>query len=203
MNDLLAFVGAALPEPPARVLEVGAGGGELAAHLTDLGYDVTAIDPEPRASHVRPVALHELREPPAAFDAAIAVLSLHHVEPLAESCRVLGEVVRPGGWIVIDEFDVDRFDERAAQWLTAQRTAIGQSCEHDPAAMVAEYREHLHPVERLREELSPYFILGEPVRGAYLHRWNLPASLRDAEEELIAQRRLPSTGARLVGRRAA
>ena len=44
-RDLLAFVRASLPTPPARVLEVGAGGGELAAVLTEAGYEVTAVDP--------------------------------------------------------------------------------------------------------------------------------------------------------------
>jgi len=40
-----AFVRGALPPPPARVLEVGAGSGELAAALREAGYDVVAIDP--------------------------------------------------------------------------------------------------------------------------------------------------------------
>ena len=41
---LLAFACGALPAP-ARVLEIGAGGGEPAAALRDMGHDVTAIDP--------------------------------------------------------------------------------------------------------------------------------------------------------------
>jgi 2-polyprenyl-3-methyl-5-hydroxy-6-metoxy-1,4-benzoquinol methylase len=44
-RGVLEFVLGALPSPPARVLEVGAGGGELAADLRDAGYDVLAIDP--------------------------------------------------------------------------------------------------------------------------------------------------------------
>ena len=43
--DAVAYARAALPPPPARVLEVGAGEGELAAVLGAAGYDVTAIDP--------------------------------------------------------------------------------------------------------------------------------------------------------------
>jgi SAM-dependent methyltransferase len=196
-GEPLGFVRSALPAPPARVLEVGAGEGELAAALGRLGYDVVAIDPEPRAPHVVPVALHELREPAGSFDAAVAVLSLHHVEPLRESCRVLAEIVRGGGWLVIDEFDVERFDERAARWWLGQRAE-----EHgEPSTLVRDLRHHLHPVERIRDELSSSFALGEPVRGAYLHRWDLPPGLRDAEERLVAEGTLPATGARLVGRR--
>jgi SAM-dependent methyltransferase len=195
-GEPLEFVRAALPEPPARVLEVGAGEGELAAALGRLGYDVVAIDPEPRAPHVVPVALHELREPAGSFDAAVAVLSLHHVEPLGESCRVLAELIRSGGRLVIDEFDVERFDERAARWW------LGHNATHDRehSDLVGELRQHLHPLERIRQELEASFALGEPVRGAYLYRWDLPPGLRHAEERLIAEGSLPATGARLVGR---
>src|SRR2546423_13283112 len=94
--DVLSFVSGALAPPPARVLELGAGAGDLAAELVRLGYDVLAIDPASETPAVRPVALHELRGAPASFDAAVAVVSLHHVEPLAESCRRLAELLRPG-----------------------------------------------------------------------------------------------------------
>ena len=87
-TDLVAFVRATLPPPPARVLEIGAGDGELAAALAAAGYDVVAIDPASEVETVRPVPLHELDEEP--FDAAVAVVSLHHVEPLGESLERLG-----------------------------------------------------------------------------------------------------------------
>src|ERR671933_676519 len=44
--EVVAYVRAALPPPPARVLEIGAGDGTLAAALRDGGYDVVAIDPQ-------------------------------------------------------------------------------------------------------------------------------------------------------------
>jgi len=59
-HDVLAFVGANLPPPTCRVLEVGAGEGELAAALTAAGYVVTAIDPDPRGGGVDGVALADL-----------------------------------------------------------------------------------------------------------------------------------------------
>jgi SAM-dependent methyltransferase len=197
----LEFVRAALPAAPARILEVGAGDGALATALAALGYDVLAIDPEPHADHVLPVALHEVREPPASFDAAVAVLSLHHVEPLRESCRVLADVVRPGGVLAVDEFDVERFDERAAVWWLEQRTAAGEPQDWTPMALVDRLRDHLHAVGRLRDELAPFFMLTEPRRGAYLHRWYLPPTAQDAEERLITEGVLPATGARFVGTR--
>src|SRR4051794_3712498 len=96
-----------LPPPPARLLEVGAGGGALALELAQAGYDVVAIDPEPGAPHVRAVALADVEEPDASFDAALAVVSLHHVEPLESSLQRLASLVRPGGRLVVDELDVE------------------------------------------------------------------------------------------------
>jgi SAM-dependent methyltransferase len=188
--NLEAFVRATLPDPPARVLEVGAGDGALAAQLATAGYDVLAIDPASESDAVRRIALHELDEPP--FDAAVAVVSLHHVEPLDESFERLGALVRPGGVVAIDEFDVERFDERAARWW------IDRSSHQGDLAEVMAHLADLHPVGRLREALLPWFELGEPVRGAYLYRWNMPVDVRAEEEALIAAGDLPATGARLV-----
>src|SRR5207342_3511397 len=99
-----------LPPAPVRVLEVGAGSGDLASLLADTGYEVVAIDPDGEGD-VLPVALLDVAEPDASFDATVAVVSLHHVEPFEESCAKLAGLVRPGGALVVDEFDVARFDE--------------------------------------------------------------------------------------------
>jgi SAM-dependent methyltransferase len=195
------FVRAALPAPPATVLEVGAGSGELAAALTRAGYEVVAIDPASDSPDVRAVPLHELDEPAASFDAAVAVVSLHHVEPLGPSCRRLGELVRSGGPLIVDEFDVERFDERAARWLIDARGPTLPEEHREPPMLVAELLHHLHTLAEIRSALEAWFTFGEPVRGSYLYRWGLPPGHRDPEEELIATGRLPATGARLVGRR--
>jgi SAM-dependent methyltransferase len=175
----------------------------LAADLRGVGYDVFAIDPASETSEVARLALHEVEPPKEPFDAAVAVLSLHHVEPLRESCDRLATLVRPGGRLVLDEFDVERFDERAARWWIAQRTAVGEPAEREPAAMVEHYREHLHGLARVVDELGRGFALTDPVRGPYLHRWWVGEGLRSAEEHLIATGALPATGARMVGARRA
>lgn len=195
--DVIAFVRASLPPPPARVLEVGAGDGELAAALAEAGYEVVAIDPASESDAVRAVALHELDEPDASFDAAVAIVSLHHVEPLEASCERLAAVVRPGGVLVVDEVDFERFDERAARWWLDR---AGR--DEDPAEMVSGVRGHMHTLAQLRQALAPHFSTGEPVRGPYLYRWHLPPGLREPEVQLIAAGALPATGARLVSRRA-
>jgi SAM-dependent methyltransferase len=201
--DLRAFVRANLPEPPARVLEVGAGTGRLARALREAGYEVLAIDPRSEADDVRAVALSDLDEPAGSFAAAVAVVSLHHVDPLEESCRRLGELVEPGGTLVIDEFDVGVFDLGAAEWWLGQRAALGEPQPQTAEELVADHREHLHPLERILAALEPDFELGPALRGAWLHRWNLGESLRAVEEDAIARGDLRATGARIVGRRRA
>ena len=170
-GDLRAYVAANLPEPPARVLEVGAGDGRLGRALRAVGYDVLAIDPGSESEDVRPVALVDLDEPGGSFAAAIAIVSLHHVNPLEDSCRRLGELVADQVHIV------------------------------HQAVRPEEHRRHLHPLDQIVAALEPHFELGPPLRGPWLHRWKLGESLRAIEDEAIASRELPATGARLIGRR--
>jgi SAM-dependent methyltransferase len=202
VDEVVAYVRAALPAPPVRVLEVGAGDGALARALRSLGFDITAIDPASDQPDVLPVALAQLDAEPGSFDAAVAVLSLHHVEPLDDSCRRLAEALPARAPLVIDEFDVARLDEAAAAWWIAQRQAAGADAHgHTPISMVSELRGHLHALTDVLDALAPSFTFGEPVRGPYLYRWGLHPAIRPAEEAAIAAGQLPATGARLVARR--
>jgi SAM-dependent methyltransferase len=199
--DLLAFVRANLPPPPVRLLEIGAGDGQLACALADAGYEILAIDPEPTGEDVRPVALHELAEPSGSFDAALAVTSLHHVEPLEDSLGHLAELLEPGGVLVVDEFDVAAFNERAAAWWLRQRQALG-AAEHPTAEeLVAEHRKHLHPLGRIVAALEPHFHVSAPLYGPYLYRWGLDGAHRPLEEDAIARGGIPAVGARLLAHR--
>lgn len=200
--DVLAYVRGALPDAPAQVLEIGAGDGELARALINAGYEITAVDPGAEAGGpVEPIPLIEVE---GSFDAAVAVVSLHHVEPLGESVAHLAEMLPAGAPLVIDELNCDRFDERAARWWLGQRQALGHDDAHDshsastPAEMVADLREHVHSIEAILAALSPGFEVGQPVPGPYMHRWHLPASLRDTELELIAAGKLPAVGCRMI-----
>jgi SAM-dependent methyltransferase len=203
-TDVLRYVSESLPAAPARVLEVGAGDGELAAALRSAGYDVVAIDPASSTDSVRPIPLHELGEPPASFDAAVAVVSMHHVEPLRRSCRVLAEVVRPGGALVLDEIDVGRFDDSAERWWLENRPPDHDHNGHEPpvpGSVVAFLRHHCHHLDAMEDALVEWFELGPLTRGPYLYRWQLGPALRVPEQELIAAGGLPAVGVRVVGTR--
>jgi SAM-dependent methyltransferase len=193
--DVHAFVRASLPARPARVLEIGAGDGELAKQLRADGYDVLAIDPA-GGPDILQVPLHELDAPVHFFGAAVAVTSLHHVEPLEASIVRLAELLPPGAPLVVDEFDVSRYDERAARWWLSHADH-----DHAPDQLVADLRDHLHSLGQITAALKPWFDVGAPVRGAYLYRWEIGPALRGTEEELIAAGDIPATGARFIATR--
>jgi SAM-dependent methyltransferase len=188
-----------LPPAPARVLEIGAGDGSLAASLAARAYEVTAIDPSSEVPDVAPVPLMDFASDEQ-FDAAVAVVSLHHVEPLDESLAHLAELLRPGARLLVDEFDVATLDERAAAWWLEQRSDEDLET---PAGLIETMHSHVHSVAALRGALEPWFELGEPLRGTYLYRWKLGESFRAEEEQLVAAGELPRTGVRLIATRRA
>lgn len=197
--DVAAFVRANLPPSPARVLEVGAGDGALAGLIAGWGYDVVAIDPEPSGPAVAETALVELPDAAGTFEAAVAISSLHHVDPLGPSVARLASALRPEGLLIVDEFDVAAFDVTAAAWWREQREAIGAAVDATADELVGDHRAHLHPLEAIVAELRRFFALGRPIRGPWLYRWDLPLALREHEEDLISRGALPAVGARFVG----
>ena len=134
------------------------------------------------------MALADLDSADASFDAAVAVVALHHVEPLAESFARLAAVVRRGGLLIIDELDFARFDARADAWR------MGHGAQ--PAGDLS----HMHTLDVLRRALLDvgFALPFEPVRGPYMYRWAMPPGLRDEEERLIGAGELPALGARFV-----
>ncbi len=203
-RELTAFVRGALPAPPVRVLEIGAGKGELARMLSDAGYAITAIDPAAEPGGI--VTRSALLETQGSFDTAVAVVSLHHIDPLEESCAHLATLLPTGALLVIDELDIDRYDERAMRWWHSQRQALGLGADehdHGPLEILDHMREHIHPLDTVCAALRPHFEVGQPVRGPYLHRWELRPSLYEVEVDLIAAGLLPAVGARLIATRTA
>lgn len=123
------FILGQLPPAPARVLEVGCGEGGLATAMDAAGFDVTAVDPEaPDGPIFRRVRFEDLKET-AAYDVAVASLSLHHVEDLDVVIDKIRRTVRPGGLVVVAEFGWDRIDEATGRWyaerLPADPGAVG------------------------------------------------------------------------------
>lgn len=137
-----AFVEAHLPPAPGRVLEVGCGRGRLARAVAELGYRVTAIDPEaPAGAIFQPVSLEEFSDP-GPFDAVLANLALHHIPDLRAALVKIERLLRPGGRLIVNEparvadhaglhssaamrSELDlRFEERFFAWMPIQATGF-------------------------------------------------------------------------------
>ncbi len=120
-----------------RVLEVGCGGGALAAAMAAEGREVTAIDlrlPEPRPDRaVRWIQGDYLALSPAvigeAFDAVVFTASLHHIHPLDRALERAHALLRPGGQLVLDELDLDAVDAATARWFyEIQELLVAAGC---------------------------------------------------------------------------
>ena len=107
-----------------RVLEVGCGRGALAAMLAGEGREVTAVDlalpverPSPAVRWIEGdfVTLSDV-DFGGAFDAVVFTASLHHIAALDDALTRAESLLRPGGRLVLDEFDLAAPDAACARW---------------------------------------------------------------------------------------
>jgi SAM-dependent methyltransferase len=107
---LLSELGVA---PGRRCLEVGAGGGSMVEWMAGRGASVLAVDIdtrfiEPLASdlvEVRRVDLRTDELPQSRFDLVHARLVLEHLTDRRQILERLAATLRPGGWLVIEDYD--------------------------------------------------------------------------------------------------
>jgi SAM-dependent methyltransferase len=96
-----------------RCLEVGAGGGSLVEWMAGRGASVLAIDIDTRfveplagdAVEVRQVDLRTDELPQREFDLVHARLVLEHLSERRRILERLAAALRPGGWMVIEDYD--------------------------------------------------------------------------------------------------
>ena len=160
---------------------------------TAAGYDVTAIDPAGEPP-VLPVALEDLDAPPRSFDAAVAMVSLHHVMPLGALAApaVRGPAPRrPARRRRVRRRAPRRARRRVVADTTPAWTRIPPTTWRTCASTCTRSRTSARSSRRGSTS-------AEPVPCAYLYRWKVDPALRAEEETGIAAGALPATGSRFI-----
>ena len=217
------FVLGQIGDPPARVLEVGCGKGELAQALARADYSMTAIDPRaPEGPIFRRVGIEDFSDPEP-FDHVVASLSLHHVEDLGRALDKVVDSLRPGGTLVVVEFAWERIDEATAEWALGrlpatppsgkpswlERCCRGRACggeggdhdheDHTGAHSAGWAEQGFHDSGRIRAELESRFVGRLFARVPYLYP-DLDEATSEADERAaIEAGAINATGFRYVG----
>jgi SAM-dependent methyltransferase len=205
----------ALPDPPARVVELGCG--TLGGHVPMLrasGYDAVGVDPEaPEGAEYRHVEFERLDDPPTEVAAVVASTSLHHVGDPAEVLDGVVRALAPGGRVVVLEWDWEAFDRPTAEWCFGR---LGPADEHgwlhhhrdawaDSGVSWEEYlrgwaQAHgIHPSRELLRLLDERLALDPPVWAPYFFA-DLPETSEEDEERAIRAGRIRATRVEVVGR---
>ena len=206
-STFLDFAREHLPPPPARVLEVGCGQGELTTALAAAGYDVLGLDPlAPQGERFRRILLEELELPDEPYDAVVASHSLHHIRDLGQALDRIVALLRTGGVLVLDELGWDLADEPTLDWLHGQRRALAAAGRGEAPESFDATREDwessrlgLHRFESLRAELDARFEEREFTRTPFLHRTLGGVATEVLEQALIDAGAIQALGFRYVG----
>ena len=207
----LAFVRQNLPAARSRIFEVGAGRGELARALSELGHEVMAIEADAEAAEAaRQLGVKTYCAPwpdfaveAESFDAVLFTRSLHHIQPLHEALRHARTALRLGGRVMIEDFGYDEASARELAWfagvvrlLTATGALTRESSwlhslahDSDPAsAWRAEHDHDLHARAAMLHAVREVF--GNNARGepaAYYFRYLNEAWQHETQRHLCAE----------------
>ena len=196
-----------LPAPPARVLEVGCGRGELTTALAVAGYDIVGIDPAaPEGELFRRLTLDEVDDTER-FEAVVAAFSLHHIRDLDAALEKIASLLQPEGVLVVDEFAWDLLDEPTLDWFWGQRRALAAAAADGAAPgsreeLRAEWdADHLglHGYEAMRSALAGRFDELAFERAPFLHRLLAGISSAVLEQALVDADAIRPLGFRFAG----
>lgn len=140
--------------PPARLLDVGCGSGEVLAVARDRGWEVAGAEPveesaalaRQRGLDVRAAMVQEAGLAERSYDVVSAFHVLEHIPTGTEFLRTAARWVRPGGHLVVE----------VPNWRSVHRRAYGaQWPQLRPLEHVAHYSPHTLAATLRRAGLEP------------------------------------------------
>jgi SAM-dependent methyltransferase len=200
--DVAAFVEAQLPAPPARVLEVGCGSGNLARALAAVGYRVVAIDPRaPVGDIFESVSLEEFGGT-GPFEAVVANRALHHIPNLPRALDRIARLLAVGGLLIVHEHAWERMDEPTASWYLERRGAVDPDAPRSVEQCLTDWAaDHagLHGYADMRAELDRRFDERFFAWTPYLYGELGGREVEPEERALIDSGTIQATGFYYVG----
>ncbi len=225
--ETLRFALDQLGPAPKRVLEVGAGSGELALLLQQHGHLVLALDESEEAvAQARSLGVDaRLASWPYVDvepqDAVLFTRSLHHIRPLECALQCAANLLLPDGRILIEDFAFHEAGPETVSWLRdlLQQLEVARSLEcgahafgwkllraADPFAFWHCRADHIHSAETMRAALCEVANIEQESAGPYLYRYVVPLLVApdDPLEHLIPLHECAAAAAgriSLIGRR--
>jgi SAM-dependent methyltransferase len=186
-----------LPDPPARVVEIGCGPfGGFVPMLGSSGYEAVGVDPKaPDGEGYRRVEF-EQAEPFEDVDAVVASTSLHHVLDPADVIERIARALARGGTFVVVEWAWEEFNEPTADWCFQRLAPDGEAgwlhrrrdewiaSGQSWSVFLSDWaqREGIHRAETLVRLLEERFDRSRLSRGPYF----FPDLARTTEEDELA-----------------
>jgi len=172
-----------LPARPARLLEIGCGGAEVAAELQALGYEVVAIDSDSatvaearsRGVDARVATWPDFSD--GRFDAVLFTRSIHHMALDEAVDRAAATAPR----LIVEDFALVEVSPRFVDWL---RSVVPDWEPHD-----------VHPFADVRRSIDRRFTILHEEDAPYAYRY-----FGEEEAPRIYQAEL-ELGERVLGRR--
>ena len=191
-------------EPPARVLDLGAGTGRLAGVLAGLGYDVVAVEPDDGMRAVAEQALpgrtlrgsaEAIPVDDASVDAVVAGQAFHWFDP-ERALPEIARVVRPGGHLGViwnERDEREAWSQRLSELVGGEDRRAAEGRGRAPGFGPSFGAAQSLVVEH-EQELDADRLVGLAASWSYVF-------LRPDRDEVLAQVRAIATGSpELAGR---
>jgi len=168
-RELCAYLGTKLIPllsrgSPVSILEVGSGSGALAQILLDrYNSKVTykAIDPsseaiqkaKARGVNAECVALEDYKAPNDSFDVVLFTKSFHHLPSVKQAAQRAHQLLKPGGFIIADEFTREEVDTPTASFVFSKLDKLEEE-------------------GKFSKPLPSHYVVDKDPKQDYLQRWH-------------------------------